>query len=502
MAAGGVRVRPRPRPHAAPAAQLRRAARVRPREPGPCDLPGTARLHRVGVRAAGRRGEGRRCRDALPARARAAALPRRPLLPEVRGGADPPLRGRRGRPRDVLRRRVRAVRGPARHRAAQRPAVRARRRHAAERELRRDPRQRGQRGGRPGRREPAARPAAAGGQGRPRRAGQPDRPAARPARPRAAFRVHARGPQPVPARRPRRGAARARRRRGRTAGAALDARGPARRGDVRTAGARGRVAVLPAAALVALLLGGALAGAVRASVTPLGGEPTLVAWRDLLAAPEFRDAVVFTVRTAVLTTVLAAALATALALRVRRAGTVVRTLLALPVPVPHLLVATVAVLWLAPGGLAERAIGALPVTLVRDEHGVGIVLVYLYKEVPFLLVLLLAALGRGHAERDEAAAALGLSPLQRLRWVTWPTIRGPLLLGCVVVFAFVLGAFDVPLAVGPTYPQTIAEYALGATQGDVVTGQSTAAAALLLAAAVSVVLAALAVRAARGLRDA
>ncbi|PTL60706.1 hypothetical protein C7Y72_04235 [Paraconexibacter algicola] len=282
----------------------------------------------------------------------------------------------------------------------------------------------------------------------------------------------------------------------------MDARGPARRGDVRTAGARGRVAVLPAAALVALLLGGALAGAVRASVTPLGGEPTLAAWRDLLAAPEFRDAVVFTVRTAVLTTVLAAALATALALRVRRAGTVVRTLLALPVPVPHLLVATVAVLWLAPGGLAERAIGALPVTLVRDEHGVGIVLVYLYKEVPFLLVLLLAALGRGHAERDEAAAALGLSPLQRLRWVTWPTIRGPLLLGCVVVFAFVLGAFDVPLAVGPTYPQTIAEYALGATQGDVVTGQSTAAAALLLAAAVSVVLAALAVRAARGLRDA
>ncbi|WP_158276636.1 ABC transporter permease subunit [Paraconexibacter algicola] len=271
---------------------------------------------------------------------------------------------------------------------------------------------------------------------------------------------------------------------------------------MRTAGARGRVAVLPAAALVALLLGGALAGAVRASVTPLGGEPTLAAWRDLLAAPEFRDAVVFTVRTAVLTTVLAAALATALALRVRRAGTVVRTLLALPVPVPHLLVATVAVLWLAPGGLAERAIGALPVTLVRDEHGVGIVLVYLYKEVPFLLVLLLAALGRGHAERDEAAAALGLSPLQRLRWVTWPTIRGPLLLGCVVVFAFVLGAFDVPLAVGPTYPQTIAEYALGATQGDVVTGQSTAAAALLLAAAVSVVLAALAVRAARGLRDA
>lgn len=265
---------------------------------------------------------------------------------------------------------------------------------------------------------------------------------------------------------------------------------------------RARLALLPAVALVGLLLVGALAGALRASVTPLGGEPTLDAWRALLDAPEFRDAVWFTLRTAVLTTVLSAVLATALALRARRSGTFVRTLLALPVPIPHLLVAVVAVLWLAPGGLAERALGALPLTLVRDEHGLGVVLVYLYKEVPFLVVLLLAALGRGHEEREEAAAALGLSPLQRLRWVTWPTIRAPLLLGSLVVFAYVLGAFDVPLAVGPTYPQTIAEYALGATQGDVLTGQSTAAAALLLAAAAALALAAVAVRVARGVRDA
>lgn len=266
--------------------------------------------------------------------------------------------------------------------------------------------------------------------------------------------------------------------------------------------ARDRLALVPAAAVIAVLFGGALAGALRASVVPLDGPPTLDAWRELLAAPEFADAAWFTLRTAVLSTVLAAALATVLALRARRSGTLVRSLLALPVPVPHLLIAVVAVLWLAPGGLAERILGTLPITLVRDEAGLGVVAVYVYKEVPFLLVLLLAALGRGHDEREEATAALGLTPLQRLRWVTWPTVRAPLVLGSTVVFAYVLGAFEVPLAVGPTYPQTVAEYALAATQGDLIAGQATAAAALLLTAVVSLALAALALRAARDVQDA
>jgi len=152
---------------------------------------------------------------------------------------------------------------------------------------------------------------------------------------------------------------------------------------------------------------------------------------------------------------------------------------------------------LAPGGLVERVLGALPLTLVRDRSGLGIVLVYLYKEAPFLALLALAAMGQGHRERDEACAALGASPWQRLRWVTWPTIRGPLVVGSIVVFAYVLGAFEVPLALGPSYPSTLAEYAYDATRGDLISGQGTAAATLLLTSLASMLLAVLAVRLAR-----
>jgi putative spermidine/putrescine transport system permease protein len=260
---------------------------------------------------------------------------------------------------------------------------------------------------------------------------------------------------------------------------------------------RDRLMLAPAVVTVLVLFGGAMAGAVRTSLTPLGGHTSAVAWRTLAHDSEFHDAVAFTLRTAAVSTALAALLAVLVALIARRSGSAVRALLALPVPVPHLLMATVAVLWLAPGGLVERVLGSLPVDVVHDRAGAGIVLVYLYKEVPFLVVLLLAAIGKGYRDRDEAAAAVGVSPAQRLRWVLWPTIRGPLVVGGIVVFAYVAGAFEVPLALGPSYPPTVAEYALQSSDADLIVGPSVAAAALLVSAAVSILLAALVVRVAK-----
>ncbi|MCA1699479.1 MAG: ABC transporter permease subunit [Actinobacteria bacterium] len=258
----------------------------------------------------------------------------------------------------------------------------------------------------------------------------------------------------------------------------------------------------PASLAVAALFGGALAGIVHTSLVPLGEGATFEAWRELLRDPAFGDAVAFTAQITVLSTVLAAVLALLLARVLRGRENRLVALLALPVPVPHLLVATLAVVWLAPGGLAERILGGLPVDLVRDRAGLGIILVYVYKEAPFLVLLLLAASGGGLREREEAAAVLGASGWQRLRWVTWPAIRAPLVVGSIIVAAYVAGSFEVPLAVGPNHPPTVATYAFEAAQGDLIAGQGQGAAALLLAAAFSVVLALAVMRLARDVEGA
>lgn len=283
----------------------------------------------------------------------------------------------------------------------------------------------------------------------------------------------------------------------------MEARDPALSGSPTPARSWRRadlLALAPALALLGLLFAGALAGALKVSLVPLGGglgDVSLRSWDELLADPAFVEGLLFTVRIALASTVLAAVAGVGLALALRRRGVALRSLAALPVPVPHLLVAVVAVVWLAPGGLADRVLGGLPVNLIRDPGGLGVTLVYVYKEAPFIALLVLAAMGRALEQREEAASVLGANRRQRAAWVLWPAIRGPLVIGCVIVAAFAIGAFEVPLAVGPNYPPTLASYAFEATQGDVIAGEGRAAAGLLVAGLLTIALASVAVRFAR-----
>ncbi|MGE0026356.1 MAG: hypothetical protein AB7O78_06700 [Thermoleophilia bacterium] len=253
-------------------------------------------------------------------------------------------------------------------------------------------------------------------------------------------------------------------------------------------------ALAPAVAVVLVLWVAGMVGAVRSSlgVTRLSGwsAADLGAYRALAGDPLFWDSLWFTLRIAAAATAASAILAVAAAAALRRRGPTVRALAAVPVPVPHLVAAVLGVLWLGPGGIADRILGGLPVEVVRDPAGLGIVLVYVYKEAPFLALLVLAAWGPAVAAREEAAAVMGVGPLRRLRWVVWPAIRGPLVTGSAVVAAFVIGAFEVPLAIGPTSPETLSELALSATRTGSLDGRAVASAALVVASLLALTVAA------------
>lgn len=256
--------------------------------------------------------------------------------------------------------------------------------------------------------------------------------------------------------------------------------------------------LLPAGMVIGVLFGGALLGAARTSVQPGAagsfGRPSLEAWRAVLTDAAFLDALLFTAGITVVATALSALLAVGAAALLRRQGVGLRALFALPVLVPHLVVAVVAVIWVGPGGLADRLLGALPFDVVRDAWGLGIVVVYVYKEAPFLALLVLAAWDDAVTDREEAAAVFGAGALERLRSVVWPAVRLPMGIGAVIAAAFTFGSFEVPLVVGPTYPPTLAVLALQETQRATLTGQARASAILLVASAVTIALALAAAR--------
>jgi len=234
--------------------------------------------------------------------------------------------------------------------------------------------------------------------------------------------------------------------------------------------------------VVGALFSGALVGAIRTSLTPdpFAGDLQWTAWQTLFGDPSFGAAVVFTIGVTVAATLVSALLAIPVAAALRDTAWA-RTFATLPVLVPHLLVAVVAVLWIGPGGLADRLIGGMPIEVVRARSGLGIVIVYVAKEVPFLALLLLAHWGDVLRDREEAAAVHGAGALARFRHMVVPGLRSPLAIGSLLVAAFVAGSFEVPMLVGPTHPDTIATYALRATRVADLQGQAIAAAALLVA---------------------
>jgi putative spermidine/putrescine transport system permease protein len=136
--------------------------------------------------------------------------------------------------------------------------------------------------------------------------------------------------------------------------------------------------------------------------------------------------------------------------------------------IPHLVWAITLLLVLAQSGLLARAAAAaglitapaqFPV-LVRDRYGLGIILHYLGKEIPFLLLIALAILTTQGSAYTAVAATLGASPWERLRRVTLPLVLPGLAAGSLLVFAYIFSAYEVPALLGVRFPRVLAVLAL------------------------------------------
>ena len=243
---------------------------------------------------------------------------------------------------------------------------------------------------------------------------------------------------------------------------------------------------LPTAVHICLLLAPALVvvgvfflgGVGQAVAQSFGYQPYLSgshlsadAYTALWTDPAVRASLLLTARVAVLSTAFAAVLAVAAALaiqRLTRGRAVVTALFQANLAVPHLVGALCMLLLLSQGGLLSRLTHGVGLTatpaalpeLTNDRFGVAIIAEYVWKETPFLTVLVLAALSRGVAELDAAARVLGARPAQRLRHVTLPLLAPSLAGGSILVFAFAAGSYEVPYLLGRPYPATLPVVAL------------------------------------------
>lgn len=235
-------------------------------------------------------------------------------------------------------------------------------------------------------------------------------------------------------------------------------------------GLRTALLLAPALAVVVVLFGG---GLVQALAQSLGNQPllpprplSLVAYRELWADSAVRASIGITLRVAVLSTLVSAVLGTAAALLVRALGRTrpaFSALLQVPLPLPHAVAALAMLLLLSPSGTVSRAAAALGLVgepaafpaFTQDAFGWGIVASYVWKEAPFVAVVVLAVLSAGVADLEDAARALGAGAWQRMRHVLLPAVAPAVAATSVLVLTFTVGSYEVPFLLGRAYPAAL-----------------------------------------------
>jgi putative spermidine/putrescine transport system permease protein len=226
----------------------------------------------------------------------------------------------------------------------------------------------------------------------------------------------------------------------------------------------------PALFVVVVLYGGGVALALSQSLgyLPFIGqrEVSLDAYSRIAGDTAFRASVWLTFRLAITSTVVSAVLAVAagMLLRSTRRGQRITTFLfQLNLPVPHLVGGAAMLLLFSQSGVVSRLAYAVGVVdsasafppLTNDRLGFAIMAEYIWKEVPFIGVVVLAALQGDIRPFEEAAQVLGASSWQRFRHVILPLLMPGVLSTSIIVFAFTFGSFEVPFLLGQPFPAVL-----------------------------------------------
>lgn len=234
------------------------------------------------------------------------------------------------------------------------------------------------------------------------------------------------------------------------------------------------IMLAPTMAVIVLLF---IGGLTYGTLVSLGWQPiigrteiSLQAYHNIIFSEQyasvFWQGLLLTIWVSFASTFLSAVLALATALLLRRTfvGKRVATFLyQLNLPVPHV-VAAIGILFLfSQSGLISRTGAQIGVfdfpsdfpVVVKDKFGIGIILSFVWKEVPFVGVIVLAVLQSLGVDYEDLARSLGANRWQRFRYVILPLVMPGLLSGSILVFAFTFGSFEVPAILGVRFPRTL-----------------------------------------------
>lgn len=252
-----------------------------------------------------------------------------------------------------------------------------------------------------------------------------------------------------------------------------------------------------------------IGGVAQAVLQSLGQQPLLGdsrwsvdAYRAAANDPAVRSSIALTLRIGLISTALATSLGVGIALVVRGFGAGrawMTRLFQTTLAIPHLVGALCIALLLSPSGLVSRAAGTIGLVdgpqqfpaLTQDGFGWGIIAEYVWKETPFMAVIALAAMSSQLGRLEDVSRTLGAGRWQRLRHVTLPILAAPVGAAAVLVLAFTMGSYEVPILLGRPFPAPLSVVAYQSFSDTDLTSRPQAMAVAVLLAALTTIIAAL-----------
>ncbi|MCP3029270.1 ABC transporter permease subunit [Halobacillus sp. A5] len=218
------------------------------------------------------------------------------------------------------------------------------------------------------------------------------------------------------------------------------------------------------ALLFLLLPAYGLWSAASASVSSTDGI-TFLHYRELLTSERFLHSLWFSVRTAWTASMASIIIGILITRSFARYLTEILPRLAvwLPMLFPHLVFGYIVILLFSETGLLYELLSTLcfiggadqfPI-LTRDDYGVGIILTYIGKEVPFVILMLYPVYQALPQFYFDVVKTLGGGRYQQFKTVEWPQISTVVMETFIILFAFTLTAYEVPAMLGTNFPEMV-----------------------------------------------
>jgi putative spermidine/putrescine transport system permease protein len=209
-----------------------------------------------------------------------------------------------------------------------------------------------------------------------------------------------------------------------------------------------------------------LGGIFQAVVQSLGYLPafgmtrlTLGYYRQVLTDPRFLGSLCHTFCIAIVSSLISVIIGTGIAFIMNRILSGIRLsymLYKTPIILPHLVVVVLVFYIFSQTGIISRFMYALGVIrepnsfplFVYDKFSIGVMLVYLYKQIPFVSLTVFTVLKNLDRKYVQIAENLGAGAFNILTRVTLPLLAPAILSAFLITFAFDFGAFEVPFILG------------------------------------------------------